>query len=68
MAHLKHSEKELFLKAVDNENDKLEFTENVDEAKYYENDWFANAELQFLKFHFPDYKEKYLDHLIPYYR
>jgi hypothetical protein len=68
MAYLKHSEKELFLKKIDNVNDKLEFTDDVHEAKCYDNDWFANAELQFLKFHFPDYEKEYLSHLIPWYR
>jgi hypothetical protein len=67
-AYLKHSEKQLYLKAIDKQNDKLEFTENVAEAKPYDNDWFAKAELEFIQFHYPDYKEEYLDHLVPWYQ
>ena len=47
-----------YVKSLDTENHKLEFTKDVNEAKNYTNgSWFAETELDFLKFHFKEQKE-----------
>ena len=47
-----------YVKSLDTENHKLEFTKDVNEAKNYTGgSWFAETELDFLKFHFKEQKE-----------
>lgn len=47
-----------YVKSLDTENHVLEFTKDVNEAKnYIEGTWFAETELDFLKFHFKEQKE-----------
>ena len=46
---LKHKDKDTFVKHVIWVDGKVEFTSKPSEAKRYENDWFANAELDQLK-------------------
>ena len=47
-----------YVKSLDTENHALEFTTNKDEAKNYTNgSWFAETELDFLKFHFKEFKD-----------
>ena len=43
-----------YLKEVDTKNMVLHFTNHVSEAKHYSNEWFADTELEFIKFHFKD--------------
>ena len=43
-----------YLKEIDTENMVIHFTDNPSEAKQYTNDWFADTELDFIKFHFKD--------------
>lgn len=43
-----------FLKEINTENMVLHFTDNPSEAKQYTNEWFADTELDFIKFHFKD--------------
>mgnify|MGYP000127449011 CR=1 FL=1 len=45
---------EKFLKEVDTKDMVLHFTDNPLEAKQYTNEWFADTELDFIKFHFKD--------------
>lgn len=43
----------VMLKSLDNANTTLELTTDVNEAYNYTNgDWFANSELDFIKFHY----------------
>lgn len=64
---LKDRDKSVFLKSYDGVTGDIEFTTKESEAKGYQNDWFARAELDYLLFHFPDYKEEYLGRMIVYY-
>lgn len=43
-----------FLKEINTEDMVLNFTDNPSEAKQYTNEWFADTELDFIKFHFKD--------------
>lgn len=43
-----------YLKEVDTKNMVLYFTNHTSEAKQYSNEWFADTELEFIKFHFKD--------------
>ena len=43
-----------YLKEVDTKNMVLHFTNHASEAKHYSNEWFADTELEFIKFHFKD--------------
>lgn len=43
-----------FLKEINTEDMVLHFTDNPSEAKQYTNEWFADTELDFIKFHFKD--------------
>lgn len=45
---------EKFLKEINTEDMVLHFTDNPSEAKQYSNEWFADTELDFIKFHFKD--------------
>lgn len=55
---LKNKDKQLYLKSIDTENEKIEFTKEVNEAKVYDGgEWFANTELEFLQFHFPQHED-----------
>ena len=45
---------EKFLKEVDTKDMVLHVTDNPSEAKHYSNEWFADTELDFIKFHFKD--------------
>lgn len=42
------------LKEINTEDMVLHFTDNPSEAKQYSNEWFADTELDFIKFHFKD--------------
>ena len=44
----------VYVKDVDTANCLISFTENVNEAKKYDGEWFADTELEYLKFHFKD--------------
>ena len=43
-----------YLKEVDTKDMVIHFTDHPSEAKQYTNEWFANTELDFIKFHFKD--------------
>ena len=43
-----------FLKEINTEDMVLHFTDHPSEAKQYTNEWFADTELDFIKFHFKD--------------
>ena len=43
-----------YLKEVDTKDMVLHFTDYPSEAKRYSNEWFADTELEFIKFHFKD--------------
>lgn len=43
-----------FLKEINTEDMVLHFTDNPSEAKQYTHEWFADTELDFIKFHFKD--------------
>lgn len=43
-----------FLKEINTEDMVLHFTDYPSEAKQYSNEWFADTELDFIKFHFKD--------------
>jgi hypothetical protein len=56
--YLKNKDKNLYLKNIDTEKETIEFTENVNDAKPYPNgQWFAETELEFAQFHFPQEEE-----------
>lgn len=47
-----------YVKSIDNQNHKLEFTTDPFEAKNYtDGSWFAETELDFLKFHYKEFKD-----------
>lgn len=47
-----------YVKSLDTEKHQLEFTEDINEAKNYsQGSWFAETELDFLKFHFKEHKD-----------
>lgn len=50
---LKNDTMGLYLKEIDTQNEKIEFTEHREEAKSYDGDWYANTELEYAQFHFP---------------
>lgn len=48
----------LFLKSIDSANTDITFTNKASEAKVYNGgEWFADTELEFVKFHFKDRPE-----------
>jgi hypothetical protein len=56
--YLKNKSKGLYLKNIDTEKETIEFTKNLSEAKPYPNgSWFAETELEFAQFHFPQEEE-----------
>lgn len=56
--YLKNKDKNLYLKNIDTEKETIEFTKNVNDAKPYPNgQWFAETELEFAQFHFPQEEE-----------
>jgi hypothetical protein len=63
----KHMDKNVFLKSYNGVTGDIQFTENINEAKGYQNDWFAKAEIDYLKFHFPEHREEYLDKMNVYF-
>lgn len=48
-----------YIKEIDTANHKLEFTTDIEEAKNYQGTWFAETELDFLKFHFKEQMKKF---------
>ena len=44
----------VFLKSYDGVTGEVFFTPDLEEAKTYQNDWFAEAEQQYLRYHFKD--------------
>lgn len=74
MVALKVADKELFVKCIDDDTDKVVFTDNRNEAENWFDDWRAGTRIQFLKahvglgnIHMEEGQEEYLDALIPYY-
>ena len=56
--YLKNKKKEIYLKKIDTQNETIEFTTKQEEAKNYtQGSWFAETELEFAQFHFPQEKE-----------
>lgn len=56
--YLKNNNKGLYLKNIDTQNETIEFTTKISEAKMYGGgEWYANTELDFAKFHFPQEEE-----------
>ena len=56
--YLKNADKGLYFKDMNTQDETIEFTENINEAKKYtQGDWYANTELEFLQFHFPNEEE-----------
>lgn len=53
---LKNSGMGLYLKGIDTQNEKIDFTEHLEEAKRYDGDWYATTELEYAQFHFPQEK------------
>lgn len=49
---LAHKDTKMYIKEVDTANQKLEYTNDINEAKLYETEWFAQTELEYLIFHF----------------
>ena len=49
---LAHKDYKMYVKEVDTANQKLEYTNDINEAKVYETEWFAQTELEYLMFHF----------------
>lgn len=47
--HLKHKDKNTFVKSVSWVDGKVTFTDKASEAKRYNNDWFAKAEKEQLQ-------------------
>lgn len=43
-----------YLKEIDTKDMVLHFTDYPSEAKHYSNEWFADTDLEFIKFHFKD--------------
>lgn len=43
-----------YLKEVDTKDMVIHFTDNPSNAKQYSNEWFADTDLEFIKFHFKD--------------
>ena len=43
-----------YLKEVDTKDMVLHFTDYPSNAKQYSNEWFADTDLEFIKFHFKD--------------
>ena len=43
-----------YLKEVDTKDMVIHFTDYPSNAKQYSNEWFADTELDFIKFHFKD--------------
>ena len=43
-----------YLKEVDTKDMVIHFTEYPSNAKQYSNEWFAETDLEFIKFHFKD--------------
>lgn len=46
-----------YLKNINTKDEKVEFTSNEDEAFEYSSSWTAEADIDFLKFHFEDDKK-----------
>jgi hypothetical protein len=59
---LKSETKGLYLKGIDTKNEKIEFTEHLEQAKKYDGDWYATTELEYAQFHFPQ-EEETLKHM-----
>ena len=57
---LVHKNKDVFIKAVNGVDGKIEYTEDKNEAKEYVTPWAARVELEFLKFHFKETDGKML--------
>ena len=43
-----------YLKEVDTKDMVIHFTDNPSNAKQYSTEWFADTDLEFIKFHFKD--------------
>ena len=55
MGYFLKNEDAEFVKAIDNAEGTIEFTDNIREAKNYsQGSWFAETELDYIKFHFKE--------------
>lgn len=63
MIVLKIKNENIYFKGISNDRETLEFTDDAKEAYEFDNSWFAMTKLNFLKFHYPQYAEEYLDEL-----
>lgn len=55
MGYFLKTEDGQFLKAIDNAEGTIEFTDSIKEAKNYsQGSWFAETELDYIKFHFKE--------------
>lgn len=58
MGHYLRNDEGQFLKEIDSVNSEITFTDKMEEAKFYGGgSWFAETELEYVKFHFKDRKE-----------
>lgn len=58
MAYVLKNKAGLFLKSIDFTTPDITFTNNLSDAKVYNGgEWFADTELEFVKFHFKDRPE-----------
>ncbi len=46
-----------YYKGINIQTNEMEFTASKEEAKKFQNRWFVNAHINFLKYHFPDKNE-----------
>lgn len=63
MIVLKITNENIYFKGISNDRETLEFSNSPNEAYEFDNSWFAMTKLNFLKFHYPQYAEEYLDKL-----
>lgn len=54
----------LFIKDIDRENEKLQFTNNIHEALKYDSGWSCEMEKEWIKFHFQDIYPQEINGLI----
>lgn len=63
MIVLKIKDEDIYFKGISNDRETLEFSNSPKEAYEFDNSWFATTKLNFLKFHYPQYAEEYLNKL-----
>lgn len=55
--YIKTANGDNYLKCIDTKEEKVEFTKNESEAMEYTSSWTAEADIDFLKFHFENDKK-----------